>query len=62
LEAKGLVFSVKSPDGRLMEIAELPKKSHPFFLGTQFHPEFKSSPLKPHPLFREFVKAATNKK
>jgi CTP synthase len=58
LEKEGLVFSGKSPDSRLMEIAELPKKSHPFFLGTQFHPEFKSSPLKPHPLFREFIKAA----
>ncbi len=55
---KGLVFSGKSPDGRLMEIAELPKKAHPFFLGTQFHPEFKSKPLNPHPLFREFIKAA----
>ncbi|PIU77944.1 MAG: CTP synthase [Candidatus Moranbacteria bacterium CG_4_10_14_3_um_filter_44_15] len=62
LEKKSLVFSGKSPDGRLMEIAELPKKTHPFFLGTQFHPEFKSSPLVPHPLFREFVKIAINKK
>lgn len=62
LEAKGLTFSGKSPDGRLMEIAELPRSVHPFFLGTQFHPEFKSSPLHPHPLFREFVKAAINKK
>ncbi|KKQ06323.1 MAG: CTP synthase [Candidatus Moranbacteria bacterium GW2011_GWE2_36_40] len=41
-----------------MEIAELPKSDHPFFLGAQFHPEFKSSPLKSHPLFFEFVKAA----
>jgi CTP synthase len=56
LEKAGLVFSGKSPDGRLMEIAELPKKS--FHLGTQFHPEFKSSPLHPHPLFVEFIKAA----
>ncbi len=62
LEAKGLAFSGNSPDGRLMEIAELPHKNHPFFLGTQFHPEFKSSPLHPHPLFKEFVKAAANKK
>ncbi len=62
LVAKGLVFSGKSPDGRLMEISELPKKSHPFFLGTQFHPEFKSSPINPHPLFREFIKSAINKK
>ncbi len=58
LEKSGLVFSGKSPDGRLMEIAELPKNVHPFFLGTQFHPEFKSRPLQPHPLFREFINAA----
>ena len=54
----GLVFSGKSPDGVLMEIAELPKKKHPFFLGTQFHPEFLAKPLAPHPLFTEFIKAA----
>ena len=58
LEKNGLIFSGKSPDGRLMEIAELPKSVHPFFVGTQFHPEFKSRPLAPHPLFREFVRAA----
>ena len=58
LEKKGLVFSGISPDRRLMEIAELPKSEHPFFLGTQFHPEFKSRPLDPHPLFVEFIKAA----
>ncbi|MBI4919791.1 CTP synthase [Candidatus Azambacteria bacterium] len=62
LEEKGIVFSGFSPDRRLMEIAELPKKEHPFFVGTQFHPEFKSRPLSPHPLFREFVRAAINKK
>jgi CTP synthase len=60
LTAKGLVFSGTSPDGRLMEIAELPKAIHPFFVGTQFHPEFKSSPLKPHPLFVNFIKAASH--
>ena len=49
LENAGLVFSGKSPDGRLMEIAELPKSVHPFFLGTQFHPEFLARPLSPHP-------------
>lgn len=54
----GLVFSGKSPDGKLMEIVELPKSEHPFFLASQFHPEFKSSPLKSHPLFFEFAKAA----
>jgi CTP synthase len=58
LEKAGLVFSGKSPNGILMEIAELPKSEHPFFLGAQFHPEFKSTPLKSHPLFYEFVKAA----
>ncbi len=58
LEKNGLVFSGKSPDGRLMEIAELPKTVHPFFLGTQFHPEFKSRFLNLHPLFKGFIKAA----
>ena len=62
LEKKGLVFSGKSPDGTLMEIAELPKSVHPFFLGTQFHPEFLARPLSPHPLFTAFIKACTNKK
>lgn len=57
LEKAGLVFSGTSPDGGLMEIAELPREKHPFFLGTQFHPEFQSTPLDPHPLFVEFVKA-----
>ncbi len=58
LEKSGLVFSGFSPDRRLMEIMELPKSKHPFFVATQFHPEFKSRPLKPHPLFREFIKIA----
>lgn len=62
LEKAGLVFSGKSPNKRLMEIAELPRTEHPFFLGTQFHPEFKSSPLKSHPLFLEFVKACVGNK
>ncbi len=62
LENVGLVFSGKSPDGKLMEIAELPRDTHPFFLGTQFHPEFKARPLHPHPLFTEFVKAALKAK
>lgn len=53
----GLTFSGTSPDGRLMEIAELSLKTHPFMLGTQFHPEFKSTPLNPHPLFVAFMKA-----
>ncbi len=54
----GMVFSGVSPDGTLMEIAELPLKIHPFFLGTQFHPEFLARPLSPHPLFTAFIKAA----
>jgi CTP synthase len=55
-EAKGFIFSGTSPDGHLVEIVEL--ADHPFFVGVQFHPEFKSRPLNPGPLFREFVKAA----
>ena len=62
LEKAGLVFSGRSPSGVLMEIAELPKALHPFYLGAQFHPEFKSRPLKPHPLFTSFIKACINKK
>ena len=58
LEKAGLVFSGQSPDRRLMEICELPKSKHPFMLGSQFHPEFKSRPLTGHPLFNEFLKAA----
>ena len=62
LEKKGLVFSGMLPDRRLMEIAELPASKHPFFVGTQFHPELKSRPLAPHPIFLEFMKAAAGKK
>jgi CTP synthase len=62
LEKAGLVFSGKSPNGTLMEIAELPKSVHPFFLGTQFHPEFKARPLHPHPLFTAFVEACLKNK
>jgi CTP synthase len=57
----GLIFSGVSPDRRLMEIAELPREVHPFFLGTQFHPEFQARPLSPHPLFTAFIKAAMGK-
>jgi len=56
LEKKGLVIAGTSPDNLLVEIIEL--KNHPFFVGTQFHPEFQSRPLSPHPLFLEFIKAA----
>ena len=55
LQEAGLVFSGLSPDGRLVEIAELAE--HPFMLGSQFHPEFKSRPTRPHPLFKAFVAA-----
>ena len=61
LESAGLVFSGRSPSGQLMEIAELPKEKHPFFLGTQFHPELTSRPLTPHPLFVAFLKAASER-
>lgn len=57
LEAAGMLFSGLSPDGRLPEIVEL--RDHPWFVGVQFHPELKSKPLEPHPLFKSFIKAAT---
>ena len=56
LEMAGLLISGTSPDNNLVEIVEL--KDHPWFLGCQFHPEFKSKPMKPHPLFRDFISAA----
>jgi CTP synthase len=61
IEKQGLAFSGKSPDGKLMEIVELPRSEHPFFLGTQFHPEFQSRPLSPHSIFLEFIKAGIKK-
>ena len=62
LKTKGLVFSGMSPSGHLVEFIELPKEVHPFFVGTQAHPEFKSHPLTPHPLFTGLIKAAIKKK
>ena len=62
LEEKGIVFSGQSGNKRLMEIAELSKSVHPFFVGAQFHPEFKSRPLDPHPLFLKFIEVAMKKK
>ena len=56
LEEAGLRFSGMSPDGRLPEIVELP--GHPWFVGVQFHPELKSKPFDPHPLFKDFIRAA----
>ncbi len=59
LEDEGLVPSGTSPDERLVEVIELPE--HPFFVASQFHPEFKSRPTRPEPLFREFVGAAARR-
>ena len=56
LAANGMVVSGRSPDGKFVEIAEVP--SHPWFIAVQFHPEFQSRPLTPHPLFASFVEAA----
>ena len=56
LEAKGMIFSGMSPDGKLPEIVELP--DHPWYIGVQFHPELKSKPFEPHPLFADFIRAA----
>lgn len=60
LEEKGMVFSGQSPDGRIMEMCELP--THPFFIATQAHPELKSRPNRPHPLFKGFVEACLQQK
>ena len=56
LEKCGLIFSGMSPDGKLPEIVEV--RDHPWFIGVQFHPELKSKPFAPHPLFADFVRAA----
>jgi len=56
LEKNGLVMAGVNPEKDLVEIIE--NKNHPFFVAVQFHPEFKSRPLRPHPLFREFIRAA----
>jgi CTP synthase len=60
LREKGMRISGRSPDGKFVEIAELP--NHPWYLAVQFHPEFKSRPLNPHPLFASFVKASHQQK
>ena len=59
LEAAGLKFSALSPDGTLPEVVEL--ENHPWFIGVQFHPELKSKPFDPHPLFSSFVNAAVER-
>jgi CTP synthase len=58
LTREGMIFSGISPDGKFVEMIELPRETHPYFIGCQFHPEYKSKPLDPHPLFVSFVKAA----
>ena len=60
LASKGLVFSGRNPKRNLVEIIELP--NHPYFIACQFHPEFKSRPNEPHPLFKGLIKAAYDKK
>lgn len=62
IEDAGMVFSGTSPDGVLMEVAELPRDKHPFFIGIQSHPEFLSRPLSPHPIFSAFIKASSEHK
>ncbi len=61
IQEAGLVISGSSPDGRLAEIVELPTSQHPFFIAGQFHPEFKTRPNRPHPMFTGFIKAMLNK-
>ena len=58
LTAAGIVISGQSPDGELVETVEI--KDHPFFVGVQYHPEFKSRPNRPHPVFLEFVRQSIN--
>jgi CTP synthase len=58
LEKVGLVFSGLSPDGRLVEYTELPPETHPFFIGTQAHPEFRSRPTRANPMFKGLITAA----
>jgi CTP synthase len=61
LSEAGFVFSGTSPDGRLVEIGELPREAHPFYVGTQAHPEFRSRPTRAHPLFAAFIGAAVER-
>ena len=62
IESKGMIISGESPDGKLVEAIELDKKLHPFFVGTQYHPELKSRFLAPHPIFLGFITAAKKRK
>ena len=58
MEQKGLIFSGYSTESHLVEFIELPEDKHIFFIGTQAHPEYKSRPMNPHPLYKEFIKKA----
>ena len=62
LEREGMIISGTSPDGKFVEMVELPRDKHPYFVACQFHPEYKSKPLDVHPLFDAFVTAAWNNK
>ena len=62
LEEKGMIIAGVNPEMDLAEIIELPLSQHPFFVGTQFHPEFKSRPLRAHPLFKEFIRKSLESK
>ena len=62
LEEKGLIISGTSPDNFFVEVVELPKSIHPFFIATQGHPEYKSKPLTPHPFFMGLIEAAVQEK
>ena len=62
LEKNGLIFSGYSPETKLVEFIELPKENHIFFIGTQAHPEYKSRPMKPHPIYKEFIKKSNEYK
>ena len=61
IAAAGLKFSGLSPDGHLVEFVELPQEVHPYYVGTQAHPEFRSRPTRPHPLFSGLIKAAIDR-
>jgi len=61
LQKNGIVISGVSPDYRLVEMVEIPSSAHPFFVATQAHPEFRSRPNRPHPLFKGLVKAAVDR-
>ena len=60
-EEKGMVFGGINPESQLVESIELPHKMHPFFIAVQYHPEFKSKPTRPHPIFRDFIAAALDR-